>query len=85
MTPSIHPGRALLGEVLARDWNLTETARRMGTDPETVTDLLMELQDVTPELADQIASATGVEAGYWLRIQERHNAAETAEVPDAVA
>ncbi len=76
LTPSIHPGKALLGEVLARDWNLIETAHRMGTDTGTVNDLLMELEDVTPDLADKIAFATGTKAAYWLRVHARFNASE---------
>lgn len=76
MAPSIHPGKVLLGELLARDWNLTETALRTGIDSETLTDILMELEDINPELADKLATATGTEAATWMRMQLRHTAAQ---------
>ncbi|MDB5385973.1 MAG: hypothetical protein JWM11_1619 [Planctomycetaceae bacterium] len=74
MTPSIHPGKAFLGELLARNWNLADTAQKTGLDPELLTDVFMEVEDVTPETAAGFEAATGVEAAYWLRLQAQHNA-----------
>lgn len=84
MLPSTHPGKILLGEVLARDWNLTEAALQIGVDPGIVHDILMEIKDLTPELANKIAAATGTEAATWLRVQARYDAVETADV-EAIA
>jgi len=75
MTPTIHPGKALIGELLARDWNLSEAVKVTGLDAETLTDIMLELEDITPETAAKIAIGTGVDADYWLKIQECHNAA----------
>lgn len=72
--PTIHPGKVLLGEVLARDWSCSETASRIGIDTETIRDLLMEREDLTPELAEKIALATGTNAAFWMRIQEQNKA-----------
>ncbi|MDB5390724.1 MAG: addiction module antidote protein HigA family [Planctomycetaceae bacterium] len=78
MPPLVHPGVMLLEEMLERDWSLTQTANAIGADREQVRDFLMSAEDVTPEFAKQLEAGTGIAADYWLRVQARHDAAESA-------
>jgi addiction module HigA family antidote len=67
-----HPGKALLDEMLERNWNHVELAIAVGMEPGFVRELLMEHEDVTPEVAAKL-SILGPEAKYWLNLQQHFN------------
>lgn len=85
MKPTMHPGRLLLDTMLASDWRASELAARMGCDIEWVRDLLTEVEDVTPEIAEQMSWATGISTNLFLNLQKSYNAAHNPEIsPEAV-
>lgn len=73
-----HPGHVLLDELLERDWSGSELARLMGCPRDLVRDLLLGYEDVTPQLAEQISVATGVDRQTWLNLQEAYDKSEMA-------
>ena len=79
MQPLVHPGSLLLGEMLERDWSLTELAKQTHADRELLRDFLLENADLTPELADQLAAGTGIEVAFWTRMQQSFDSKEHVE------
>lgn len=66
--PTIHPGKALLDDMCELDLTVTTLAERVGLEPGFVRELLLEHEDVTPEVAEHL-SRLGASAQYWLNLQ----------------
>lgn len=66
-----HPG-ALLREVILPDLGLTqgELADRLGVSRRTVSEILHEHRQITPDMAIRLGKLLGNGAGLWLRMQQ---------------
>lgn len=67
--PAVHPGEALLEELIERDWSPGQLARLIGCDLVTIQNLLRADEAVTSELAARIELATDVPASFWTNLQ----------------
>jgi antitoxin HigA-1 len=69
----VHPGEILKEEIEARGVKKNFVARKMGITPGNLSDLLAGRRNVTAEMALKIEGATGINAEFWLRAQNRHD------------
>lgn len=78
---ALHPGKVLLEELLERDWTLTGLAKDLELDRETMRDILLGLEAVTPELAAKIAALIGTSEQFWLNLQASYDSFHAEAVP----
>lgn len=81
--PTIHPGKVLLGELLERDWTLSQLAGLLAIDREILRDFLEGTADLTPELAARIAKLIDTSEEFWLNMQAGYDA-EHQDKPETV-
>ena len=67
-------GEYLRDELEARGWSGVEFAEIIGRPAQTVSELLNDHEELTPETAQAIGEATGTDPQTWLRLQETHQA-----------
>jgi addiction module HigA family antidote len=72
--PPIHPGEILREEVLpALGRPKTEIAKLLGVSRQTLYDILVERQPVTPAMAVRIGKLCGNGPTLWLNLQSRYD------------
>ena len=71
---NIHPGEILREEVInAYSLNITEGARLLGITRQTLSNILNEKADITPEMALRIATVFGGTPNIWLNLQVKYD------------
>src|SRR5437773_12081448 len=69
-----HPGELLREEILpALDRSKTEIAKLLGVSRQTLYDVLMEKQPVTPSMALRLGKLCGNGPDLWLNLQRRYD------------
>ena len=68
-----HPGAVLADELLERDIDVYDFADRIGVNAELLTRLFAGYEDYTPELAEKLEAALGIEASMWMRLQDTYD------------
>lgn len=70
---AFHPGAYI--EDIIDDLNITQSefAKKMGVNSNTIGRLVRGKDTLSPELANKLDSATGIDAQTWLNIQNEYN------------
>lgn len=63
------PSEYLRDELEARDWSISEFAEILGRPVQTISEILNNRKEITPETATEIAAALGTDAEVWLNLQ----------------
>jgi addiction module HigA family antidote len=76
----VHPGEILRDEVIeANELTITEAARLLGVSRLTLSKILNEKSDISPEMAFRIARVFGGSADIWATLQTKYNMQRAAE------
>src|SRR4051812_31970945 len=77
---SIHPGEILREDVInANEITVTEAARLLGVTRTTLSNILNQKSDVSPEMCFRIAAVFGGTPELWANLQTKYNLAKVAE------
>ena len=68
-----HPGKVLKDAVCASGSRVRTFAKRLGLSCDAFEDIVAGRAEITPELAQQLASVLGGSAESWLRLQEDYD------------
>ena len=72
-----HPGRIVRQECLeALELSVTEAARILGVQRQTLNNLVNENSGISPEMAIRLERAFGSTADTWLRMQSSYDLAQ---------
>ena len=66
---TVPPGQMIVDALDARRWDEADLAMAMAAPVEMVEALIDGVAEITPAIAERLASALGREARYWLEIQ----------------
>ena len=70
----IHPGEILREEVIkSNDLTITKAAELLGISRQTLTHIVNEKSDITPDMAFRIAKVFGGTADIWANLQTKYN------------
>jgi len=76
---NIHPGELLREEViLANDLTFTEAAKLLGVTRPTLSNILNEKSDISPEMCLRIAAVFGGSPQIWADLQSEYNLSKAA-------
>jgi antitoxin HigA-1 len=75
MTPAIHPGRLLRGEMAARDLSANRLAIHLGVPSGRITDILDARRSITADTALRLGRYFGNSPQFWLDLQGQHDIA----------
>jgi len=71
---NIHPGEILREEVIfANELTVTEAAKMLGISRQSLTKIIHEKSDITPEMSFRIAKVFGGTADIWANLQTKFN------------
>lgn len=77
---NIHPGEILREEVInSNDITITEAARLLGVTRTTLSNVLIQKSDVSPEMCFRIAAVFGGTPEIWANLQTKYNLASVSE------
>lgn len=77
---NIHPGEILREEVIAaNELTVTEAAKMLGISRQSLTKIVHEKSDITPEMSFRIAKVFGGTADIWANLQTKFNLHLAAE------
>lgn len=77
---NIHPGEILREDVInANEITITEAARLLGVTRTTLSNVLNQKADISPEMCFRIALVFGGTAEIWANLQTKYNLASVAE------
>lgn len=68
-----HPGRHLKEELAARELSGRRFAELIGVPQNRVTDIIRERRGVTAVTALRLEAALGIDAQFWLNLQQNHD------------
>ena len=72
--PVIHPGKFLIAELIeANGLTVSEVADMLRVSRQTVSNIINEKSDISPEMALRIATVFGGTADVWLRLQAKYD------------
>lgn len=75
--PAMHPGKTVRRDCLDRNGlSVTDAARVLGVDRQTLSNLLNGRSGISPEMAVRLERAFGTSAREWLTRQLDHELAE---------
>jgi antitoxin HigA-1 len=75
MTPVVHPGRLLKGELAARKVRANRLALDIGVPSGRITDILNGRRSITADTAVRLAHYFGNRGQFWLDLQSQHDIA----------
>jgi addiction module HigA family antidote len=76
----IHPGEILREEVIyANELTVTEAAKLLGISRQSLTKIIHEKSDITPEMSFRIAKVFGGTPDIWANLQTKYNLHLAAE------
>ena len=77
---AIHPGEILKDEVIeANDLTVTAAAKLLGVTRVTLSNVLNQKSDISPDMAYRIAKVFGGTADIWANLQTKYNMHQAAE------
>jgi addiction module HigA family antidote len=77
---NIHPGEILREEVInANEITVTEAARLLGVTRTTLSNVLNQKSDISPEMCFRISAVFGGTPDIWANLQTKYNLAIAAE------
>jgi addiction module HigA family antidote len=72
--PVIHPGKFLLSELIeANGLTISEVAEMLLVSRQTISNIINEKSDISPEMALRIATVFGGTPDIWLRLQTKYD------------
>lgn len=81
----MHPGTVVRQECLDRHGlSVTDAARVLGVDRQTLSNLLNARSGISPEMAIRLEKAFGTPAREWLMRQLEHELAEATHKADSI-
>lgn len=81
----MHPGSAVRQECLEKHGlSVTDAARVLGVDRQTLSNLLNARSGISPEMAIRLEKAFGTPAREWLMRQLDHELAEAMHKADSI-
>ena len=76
---NIHPGELLREDVIhANELTITEAAKLLGIARTTLSNVLNEKSDITPDMCVRIATVFGGSAQTWADLQSEYNLSKAA-------
>jgi len=82
---AMHPGSAVRQECLEKHGlSVTDAARVLGVDRQTLSNLLNARSGISPEMAIRLEKAFGTPAREWLMRQLDHELAEAMHKADSI-
>lgn len=82
----IHPpSRFIKDELERRNWTQADLAFVLGRNSNDISLLISGKKRITPEVAQELATAFGSEAGYWLSLENNYRLSQLESVDNAVA
>lgn len=84
MKNPIHPGRIAKHAIDATGLNLTESADRLGVDRTTLSRLVNEKADLSPEMAVRLSKAFGSTTEHWMRMQFAYDLARVQKTAASI-
>jgi addiction module HigA family antidote len=70
----IHPGEILREDVIfENELTVTKAAQLLGISRQTLTNIIHERSDITPEMAIRISKVFGGTADVWVNLQSKFN------------
>jgi antitoxin HigA-1 len=77
---AIYPGEILKNEVIeANELTVTKAAKLLGVTRVTLSNVLNQKSDISPDMAFRISKVFGGTADIWANLQTKYNMHETAE------
>jgi addiction module HigA family antidote len=77
---NIHPGEILREDVIyANELTVTNAAKMLGISRQSLTKIIHEKSDITPEMSFRIAKVFGGTADIWANLQTKFNLHLAAE------
>ena len=77
---NIHPGQILREEIInANEITVTEAAKLLGVTRTTLSNILNQKSDISPEMCFRIAAVFGGTPDIWANLQTKYNLAVAAE------
>ena len=77
---AIHPGEILKDEVIeANELTVTKAAKLLGVTRVTLSNVLNQKSDISPDMAFRIAKVFGGTADVWANLQTKYNMHKAAE------
>lgn len=75
LTPAlaIHPGEIILDEINANGFTQVDFAKMIGMEKSQLNEIIKGKRDVNAEVATLLGAALGIEANYWLNLQNQYN------------
>ena len=77
---NIHPGEILREDVInANDLTVTEAAKLLGVTRTTLSNILNQKSDISPEMCFRISTVFGGTPEIWANLQSKYNLASVSE------
>ena len=77
---NIHPGEILREDVInANELTVTDAAKLLGVTRTTLSNVLNQKSDISPEMCFRIAAVFGGTPELWANLQTKYNLAAVAE------
>lgn len=70
---AIHPGEIIKDELDAREMKQKELASLMSMPTSVLNDIIKRRRAVTPEVAILLQEILGIDASYWLALQNQYD------------
>lgn len=80
----IPPGKFIMEELERRNWIQADLAFILGRAPAEISLLISGKRQITPEIAQQLASALGNSAQYWLALENAYRLSQLESVDEEV-
>ncbi|NKB82819.1 MAG: HigA family addiction module antidote protein [Nitrospirales bacterium] len=84
MKTPVHPGKIAKHAIEATGLNLTESAERLGVDRTTLSRLINEKADLSPEMSVRLSKAFGSTTEHWMRMQFAYDLAKVQETARSI-
>ncbi len=81
---SVHPGRTLAGELVARGMTANALALKLRVPAKRVTDIVRERRGIMAEMALRLGRCFGTSAQFWMNLQVNYDLAVAREAYGAV-
>ena len=73
-----HPGMYIKQSIDALGMSEKEFSQKSGISETTLSNILLEKEDITPSIADKIAAFFGTSSNMWINMQNGYNTQDEA-------